>query len=380
MDAMDAKSEEALGALGTLGTLFRPFTVGRLTLPNRIVMAPMTRNFSPDGVPGADVAAYYRRRAENDVGLIVTEGTVIDHPASTDSTRVPRFFGEAPLAGWRRVVDAVHGAGGRIMPQIWHVGMRRAPGTGPHPESPSVGPSGINAAGDQISLPLSVEEIGLIVDAYGRAAVDAERLGFDGVEIHGAHGYLIDQFFWSFTNHRTDAYGGSLLARARFAADVVRACRRTVSRDFPVVLRFSQWKGNHYDAKLVTTPGELAQFLAPLVDAGVDVFHCSTRRFWEPEFAGSHLTLAGWTKQLSGKPTIAVGSVGLTDDFISWFAGASTTTRGIEDLLARLGAAEFDLVAVGRALIADPAWAIKVRDGRADQIATFTRDLLQTLA
>src|SRR3954464_13575978 len=110
-----------------LAPLFSPVGIGSLGLRNRIVMAPMTRNFSPDGVPGDDVAAYYRRRAENGVGLIVTEGTVIDHPASTDSTRVPRFFGEASLDGWKRVAAAVHGAGGRIMPQIWHVGMRRAP-------------------------------------------------------------------------------------------------------------------------------------------------------------------------------------------------------------------------------------------------------------
>lgn len=364
----------------TLDALFRPFAIGRLRLPNRIVMAPMTRNFSPDGVPGDDVAAYYRRRAENGVGLIVTEGTVIDHPASTDSTRVPRFFGDAPLAGWSRVAAAVHAAGGRIMPQIWHVGMRRAPGTGPYPDSESVGPSGINVAGEQVAAPLSVEEIVRIVDAYGRAAGNAERLGFDGVEIHGAHGYLVDQFFWSFTNRRTDDYGGDLVSRTRFGADVVRACRRAVSPDFPVVFRFSQWKGNHYDAKLVTSPDELRAFLAPLVDAGVDMFHCSTRRFWEPEFDGSNLTLAGWTKKLTGKPSIAVGSVGLTGDFISWFGGAAATTRGIDDLLARLADEEFDLVAIGRALIADPAWAAKVREGRADQITTFTRELLQTLA
>src|SRR5215468_9980006 len=155
-------------------TLFRRFSIGRLTLPNRIVMAPMTRNFSPDGVPGDDVAAYYRRRAEHGVGLIVTEGTVIDHPASTDSLRVPRFFGDAALAGWRRVVEAVHSADGRIMPQIWHVGMRRAAGTGPHPDALSVGPSGINVAGEQVSPPLSTAEITAIVDAYGRAAGDAQ--------------------------------------------------------------------------------------------------------------------------------------------------------------------------------------------------------------
>ena len=102
------------------GSLFTPFAIGRLTLPNRIVMAPMTRNFSPGNVPDEHVAAYYRRRAENGVGLIVTEGTVIDHQASTDSVRVPRFYGADALAGWSRVVAAVHAAGGRIFPQIWH--------------------------------------------------------------------------------------------------------------------------------------------------------------------------------------------------------------------------------------------------------------------
>jgi 2,4-dienoyl-CoA reductase-like NADH-dependent reductase (Old Yellow Enzyme family) len=359
--------------------LFRPITIGTLTLPNRVVMAPMTRNFSPGGVPDENVAAYYRRRAENGVGLIVTEGTVIDHPASTDSVRVPRFYGADALAGWSAVVAAVHGAGGRIFPQIWHVGMRRAPGTGPFPDAVSIGPSGINVKGEQVTPPMTAEEIAQVIDAYGRAAGDARRLGFDGVEIHGAHGYLIDQFFWSFTNKRIDTYGGDFIARTRFAADVVSACRRATAPDFPIVFRFSQWKGNHYDARLVTTPDELARFLAPLVDAGVDVFHCSTRRFWQPEFDGSPLTLAGWTKTLTGKPSIAVGSVGLTDDFISWFAGAPTGTRGIDDLITRLEAGEFDLIAVGRALLADPAWAAKTRDGRASDITTFTRDLLQTL-
>src|SRR5689334_7207379 len=118
--------------------LFRPFTIGRVVLPNRIVMAPMTRNFSPGNVPDEHVAGYYRRRAANGVGLVVTEGTVIDHPVSTDSLRVPRFYGADAIAGWKRVADAVHDAGGRIFPQIWHVGMRRLPGTGPFPDVPSI--------------------------------------------------------------------------------------------------------------------------------------------------------------------------------------------------------------------------------------------------
>ncbi|MFI4941072.1 MAG: 12-oxophytodienoate reductase, partial [Burkholderiales bacterium] len=102
--------------------LFKPFLSNNLILPNRVVMAPMTRSFSPGGVPGADVAAYYRRRAENGVGLIITEGTLINHPAATNDPRVPRFHGADALAGWANVVAAVHAAGGKIMPQIWHIG------------------------------------------------------------------------------------------------------------------------------------------------------------------------------------------------------------------------------------------------------------------
>src|SRR5438093_13526114 len=116
--------------------LFTPFTFKRLTLRNRIVMAPMTRNFSPGGVPGPDVAAYYRRRAENGVGLIITEGTVIDHPAASGNPSVPHFFGDRALAGWSKVLAAVRDAGGTIMPQLWHVGAARKPGSEPNPDVP----------------------------------------------------------------------------------------------------------------------------------------------------------------------------------------------------------------------------------------------------
>jgi 2,4-dienoyl-CoA reductase-like NADH-dependent reductase (Old Yellow Enzyme family) len=359
--------------------LFSPLTIGNLTLSNRIVMAPMTRNFSPLGVPGPDVAAYYRRRAENGVGLIMTEGTVVNHPASTDSARVPRFFGDDALAGWAEVARVVHDAGGCIMPQLWHVGMTRKPGSQPNPDALSVGPSGIDNTGHRVHQPMTDVEIATIVEAFARSASAAYRLGFDGVELHGAHGYLIDEFFWSLTNRRTDRYGGDLVARTRFAADIVRACRRETGPDFPIVLRFSQWKIQDYSAKLANNPEELAAFLAPLTDAGVDVFHCSTRRFWEQEFEGSPLNLAGWTKKLMGKPTITVGSVGLDDDFVAAFAGKPIHTDGIARLIDRLELGEFDLVAIGRALLGDPAWAVKMREGRAHEITTFTRDVLQTL-
>jgi 2,4-dienoyl-CoA reductase-like NADH-dependent reductase (Old Yellow Enzyme family) len=358
-------------------SLFTPARIGTLQLPNRIVMAPMTRSQSPDGVPGPDVAAYYRRRAEHGVGLIMTEGTGIDHPAARPSSRVPQFHGETALAGWQRVAEEVHSAGGRIMPQLWHVGMARKPEPGVAP----VGPSGITVTGEQTGQPLTEAEIAALIDAYARAAADARRLGFDGIELHGAHGYLIDQFFWAGTNRRSDRYGGSLVARTRFAAEIVAACRRATGPDFPIVLRFSQWKIPVYDARLAETPEELEQFLAPLVDAGADAFHCSTRRFWEPEFDGSSLNLAGWTKRLSGRPVITVGSVGLNNDFIAGlFSKESAAPSGLDRLVGMIERDEVDFVAVGRALLVDPAWAEKIRESRTDEVLPFTPEALATLS
>ena len=359
--------------------LFTPFQTGRLTLANRFVMAPMTRSKSPDGVPTEEVVAYYRRRAEHGVGLIITEGTTVDHPVATADPNVPRFHGPDELAMWKRVVHAVHGAGGHIFPQLWHVGTARRPGTKPYPDEQSVGPSGLIAPGKKKAREMTERDIADIIDAYGKSAAAARELGFDGLELHGAHGYLIDQFFWEGTNAREDSWGGTLVGRTRFATEIVRSVRRAVGPDFPVCFRYSQWKLQDFNAKLARTPAELEAFLTPLADAGVDLFHASTRRFWLPEFDDSALNLAGWTKKLTGKPVITVGSVGLDQEFHTAFAGVNAGLRGLDDLVARLRTGEFDLVAVGRALLQDPAWVVKVRDGRGDEIRAFDAASLKTL-
>lgn len=365
--------------------LDRPLTLGSAELPNRIVMAPMTRAFSPGGVPGDDVAAYYRRRAAAGTGLIITEGTYIDDPSAGDVATVPLFHGEAALAGWGKVVSAVHGAGGRIMPQIWHVGITRQAGTPPVPEAPSVGPSGIALDGTEgAGEALTTAGLDRIVGAFAEAARQAERTGFDGVELHGAHGYLIDEFLWERTNRRSDDYAGGPAERARFATEIVTAVRESVAPDFPVVFRFSQWKGGNYDAKLAHTPDELGSVLGPLADAGVTAFHASGRRYWEPEFpeADPELNVAGWARKLTGRPTITVGSVGLDRVFApETFADGSAHAGvdGVDRLLDRLENDEFDLVAVGRALLADPEWARKVLDGRESELVPFTKEALGTL-
>jgi 2,4-dienoyl-CoA reductase-like NADH-dependent reductase (Old Yellow Enzyme family) len=155
------------------------------------------------------------------------------------------------------------------------------------------------------------------------------------------------------------------------------------------VLRFSQWKVQDYSARNVTTPEELAAFLEPLAAAGVDAFHCSQRRFWEAEFPGSDLNLAGWTKKLTGKPTITVGAVSLTSDFLPVQASPETVAgppggepgraAGMGRLLEMLNRGNFDLVAVGRGLLADPAWANKVRGGRFDELVPFSQEAREKL-
>ncbi|MEV8431169.1 NADH:flavin oxidoreductase [Streptomyces sp. HUAS 31] len=361
--------------------LARPTAINGLTVPNRIVMAPMTRMFSPGGVPGADVESYYSRRAAAGVGLIVTEGTYVGHESAGQSDRVPRFHGEEQLAGWAKVADAVHAAGGTIVPQLWHIGMVREQGQPPYAEAPAVGPSGLRIGAEEATgKAMTRRDLDDVIGAFAEAAADAERIGFDGVEIHGAHGYLVDQFLWEGTNRRTDAYGGDPVARAAFGAEIVAAVRERVSPEFPVIFRYSQWKQEAYDARLAETPEQLEAILAPLAAAGVDAFHASTRRYWIPEFDGSDLNLAGWTKKLTGKPTITVGSVGLDGEFLGAFAGQGSGLKGIDDLLDRLESEEFDFVAVGRALLQDPEWAAKVLDGRFGELAPYDAASLKTLS
>ncbi|MFI4936300.1 MAG: NADH:flavin oxidoreductase [Caulobacterales bacterium] len=360
--------------------LFRPFQLKTLTLPNRLVMAPMTRSASPGGVATEDVAAYYARRAAADIGLIISEGTGVARPASLNDPNIPRFHGEAELAGWKRVIDAVHAEGGLMAPQLWHVGAVRSHREDWAPPGPYDSPSGISRPGHRFGEPMTDAEVADAISAFATAAGDSKRLGFDAVELHGAHGYLIDQFFWEGTNERDDPFGGPAVGdRARFAAEILKAVRAAVGPDFPVIIRLSQWKQQDFAAKIAPTPADMEAWLDPLADAGADCFHCSQRRFWEPEFEGSDLNFAGWAKKLTGKATITVGSVGLTGDFIAGYGGEVSKPASLDELLARLERDEFDLVAVGRAVLQDPLWAVKVRHGRTDELMDFDRSAMATL-
>ena len=364
----------------TTQQLFQPFRLKSLRLKNRIVMAPMTRSFSPDGIPPTAVVDYYARHARGEVGLILSEGTVVNRPASSNDPNVPRFYGEKPLLGWKGVIDRVLAVGGVMAPQLWHMGVVMPKGSGWLPPAPFEGPSGLVAPGVIGGVAMTLDDVSATILAFAQSAVAAKALGFGAVELHGAHGYLIDQFFWHPTNQRTDIYGGQSLAlRSRFAVELVRAVRQAVGPDFPISLRLSQWKQQDYEAKLATTPKEMEQWLVPLAEAGVDIFHCSQRRFWDNEFAGSDLNFAGWAKKLTGKATITVGSVGLSGDFLAAFQGESSKPSSLDELLRRFDRGDFDLVAVGRPLLADAEWTRKIREGRSAEMVGFSKEALATL-
>ncbi|HWF78097.1 MAG TPA: NADH:flavin oxidoreductase [Caulobacteraceae bacterium] len=364
----------------SVAALYQPFEFKGLKLPNRIVMAPMTRSASPDGVPTDEVAAYYARRAAADVGLIISEGTGVARPASLNDPNIPRFHGEAELAGWKKVIDAVHAAGGLMAPQLWHVGAVRSRREDWAPAGPYDSPSGISSPGHRFGEPMSDVDVADAIAAFASAAASARRLGYDCVELHGAHGYLIDQFFWDGTNERDDLFGGPTIGqRANFAAEILKAVRAAVGPDYPVIIRLSQWKQQDFAARLAPTPADMEAWLQPLADAGADAFHCSQRRFWEPEFEGSDLNFAGWAKKLTGKPSITVGSVGLTGEFIAAYGGEASKPASLDRLIAMLERGDFDLVAVGRALLQDPLWSEKVRDGRTAELMDFERSAMATL-
>ncbi len=347
--------------------LFAPFTCKSMTLKNRIVMAPMTRSFAQGGLPAEPHVDYYRRRADGGVGLILSEGTVIDRPGARNDPGVPFFHGAA-LDGWAKVIDAVHAAGGAMGPQLWHAASAISKTAAWHRDTPAESPSGLHAPGEPHGEAMSEEDIADSIAGFARAAADAKRLGFETIEVHGAHGYLVDQFFWNGTNTRTDRYGGaSLRERSRYAAEVIAAIRAAVGPDYPIILRVSQWKQQDLKVRLAETPAAMEDWLVPLVEAGVDILHCSQRRFWTPEFpeidGEEGLNFAGWAKRLTGAATISVGSVGLSGDFIGVFQNQVSAPTDLDALVRRMERGEFDLIAVGRALITDPDWADKVRLG-----------------
>ena len=339
-------------------TLFDPVRAGSLQLPNRIVMAPLTRNRSPRAVPTPLVAEYYAQRAS--AGLLISEATAISHQGQGYAD-VPGLYGTEQLEGWRRVTDAVHARGGRIVVQLWHVGRVSHVELQPDGQPP-VAPSAVAArtktflirdgAGTfvETSVPRALDagELPGIVQAYRLAARQAvDSAGFDGVEVHGANGYLLDQFLKRGANQRTDAYGGSIENRARLLLEVVRAVAEEVSPG-RVGIRLSPVTpaNDIHDPEPQPLFDHVIRQLAPLGLAYVHVIEGATggpREIAERPF--DYAALRAAYREAGGQ-------------------GAWMVNNGYDGTLAGQALAEgADLVAFGRPFIANPDLVERIRDG-----------------
>ncbi|MCA9035438.1 MAG: alkene reductase [Planctomycetaceae bacterium] len=332
----------------TQKSLLQPFSLGDLQLPNRIVMAPLTRARSgPDRIPNHIMAEYYVQRSS--AGLIISEATTISEEAN-GWVESPGIYTDAMIAGWSGVVDSVHQAGGRIFLQLWHMG--RASHSSFHNGHPAVAPSAIAIHGDDIHTPigkqphetpraLETDEIPRVVDDYHKAAANAKKAGFDGVEIHAANGYLIDQFLQSKSNHRTDAYGGSVENRYRFLGEVVSAVTSEVPAD-RVGVRLAP-NGVFND---MGSPDFREQFLfaaSQLDNFGLAYLHVMDGLAFGFHELGEPMTLNDFRKVFAG-PLIA--NCGYTPESA--------------DAAVESGAA--DLVAFGRPFISNPDFVERVRN------------------
>mgnify|MGYP000485230950 CR=1 FL=1 len=359
--------------------LLQPYQLRHLTLRNRLMITSHEPAYPEDGMPKERYRAYHVERAKAGVALTMTAGS-----ASVARDSPPVFNNilawKDEVVGWmKQLVDECHDHGAAVMIQLTHLGRRTRWDKGDW--LPVAAPT-MEREPSHRAFPKLIEkwDIERIKSDFADAAERMKAAGVDGIDFE-SFGHLLSQFWSPMSNHLDNEYGGSLANRSRFAIELIKAVRAAVGPDFPIIFRFSQWKQQDYTARLVQTPEELGAFLKPLSDAGVDIFHCSTRRFWEPEFEGSDLNLAGWTRQLTGKPTITVGSVGLDGEFLQFMVNTDKVAEpaSLENLLERLNKQEFDLVAVGRALLVDPDWAVKVRDGRESDILPFSREALKQL-
>jgi 2,4-dienoyl-CoA reductase-like NADH-dependent reductase (Old Yellow Enzyme family) len=362
--------------------LFTPLTIRNLTLRNRFVMPGMQRGFMDDGAPTTKMVDYMRRCAAGGAGLIISESTSPDHPSAYWMPVMGRLEPNT-LPAWQRVVDAVKGEGAGFLHQIWHPGsMRKVAAGHPLASHPAWSPSGLIQGGRENGCAMTRQDLAELKRSYVRAAEYAQSLGADGVEVHSAHGYLLDQFLWAETNRRDDEYGGRTLAeRARYAAELVGAIREAVGDDFVISYRFSQFKEVDYGATVASDPEDLRGMLALLRAAGVDMFNASSRRFQKPEWPQSahpEYTIAEWTKALTDVPVMTCGSVGLNVEmFANLFDDQEPSELSIErdlrSLADRVRRGTLDLVGVGRTHIANNDFVNKVREGRFRDIALFNK-------
>lgn len=334
----------------TYKELLQPVRIGNWNLRTRVAMAPMTRSFADDiaGTVGEDVVAYYRRRAQDGIGLIITEG-ITPSPRGKGTFGVPGLYTGEQVNAWRKVTEAVHEEGGTIIAQLWHVGRLTHPDlTGGHaPQAPSA----VQAEGlvhrlrKPFAMPeaMKIEDIRQVVGQYAQAAKNAIEAGFDGVELHGAHGYLIDQFSWEVTNQRSDRYGGGRAERLQFMKEVLTAVGDSVGMD-RVIVRFSELKDDQPSFRWQDPRAEIEAYLEVFHEAGLSVLHPSTNTFMHPVDNG--MTLHEIIRKQWKGSIIGVG--GLTPS-----SAAEAIRAGV-----------IDIAAFGKPVLANSDFVRRLRNGQ----------------
>jgi N-ethylmaleimide reductase len=346
-------------------TLFEPLQVGRMHLANRVVMAPLTRNRAPGAMPNDLMVTYYTQRADpkNGAGLIITEATAISHQGQGYSD-VPGIWSDEQVTAWRKVTDSVHAAGGKIVIQLWHVGRVSHVDLQPNGQAP-VAPSALQAKTktvlirggiptfEQTSIPRALElsELPGIVADYRHAAKNAIAAGFDGVEVHAANGYLLDQFMRSGSNTRTDAYGGSIENRARLLVEVMTAASQEIGGD-RVALRLSPVTpaNDAFDPHPQPLFEYVVKQLAPLNLAFIHIIEGSTgasRDYAQGDKPFDYAALRAAYKAAGGDA--------------AWMVNNGFDKSLADNALAKGD----DLVAFGRPFIANPDLTRRLREGAA---------------
>ncbi|MGN6389219.1 MAG: NADH:flavin oxidoreductase [Burkholderiaceae bacterium] len=356
--------------MAVVSILSTPVRLGALALPNRIAVAPMTRvSATEEGLATEEMVRYYARFARGGFGLIITEGTYPDLQYSQGYLHQPGIANDAQAAAWRPVVDAVHAEGARIVMQLMHAG---ALSQGNHWQTGTIGPSAVEPRGEQLGFyrgegrypvprEVATAEIGEIVESFAAAAVRAKDAGFDGVEIHGANGYLLDQFLTDTTNRRGDDYGGSTQNRVRLLAEVAAAVRARAGDGYPVGIRISQGKVNDYEHKWAGGEEDARIIFETLGRTGLDYLHTTEHHATAPAFGEGSPSLASLAKRHGGLPVIANG--GLGDPMTA------------EAFVAQGHA---DVIALGKSALANRDWP--QRAAASGKLAAFDFSLLQPIA
>ena len=332
-------------------TLFSPFKLNGFTLKNRIGVAPMTRMSSPgDSIPRRDVLDFLVRRAQNDAAIVYTEAIVTDYESAQGYPKQARLTTQRQIDAWKPVVKAIRQEGAVSVMQMFHCGRMAYPEV--NPTGRVIAPSAITPkqdnpmTGSPYTLPDAMTQFDIdhVIKGFVETAKGAVESGFDGIEIHGAHGYLINNFLSSYSNQRTDAYGGSVENRYRFAHEVIEAVRKVVPRERLLIFRISNWGIADTEVSLYENKDEWQQVVRLLSDEPIDAISVSTYDYREKAF-GTDQNMAQLTRAVTDLPIMICGKI----------YDRATADEALEHA---------DIVLSAKSILLNPNWVEDIRAGR----------------